>query len=289
MRKDDFIWACQFVVSRCFSWYLPTTMLIPLVDMINHRQIDQCSTDILHKKLELNKDKENRKEIKYQRIQKKYDLRALMPNLGPFGKKSKKSGLVYFMDQFTKEKLYKDHRKLTDEEELLKAMMIAEEILLEYDNVHVWHIPSLQDDVLEDDDEDEEVYAEDEEKFTRMVNQLKRRVESSKAKVVVNRRPNIPSDFIEENKKVMRESFYQRKEKLFDFQIGKAQKESDYKVFKEISEDFEKEQEESFEDSDSEDYIYDQEDFPWYKSDDQDVKMIKEKKIKFNHFYLLFF
>ena len=36
----DYLWAAQFVTTRCFGWYLPYTMLVPMVDNVNHDHVD---------------------------------------------------------------------------------------------------------------------------------------------------------------------------------------------------------------------------------------------------------
>lgn len=35
-HKDLFYWSCEFVMTRCFGWTIPSTSLIPYADMLNH-------------------------------------------------------------------------------------------------------------------------------------------------------------------------------------------------------------------------------------------------------------
>ena len=45
-KKDqlyqDYIWAFCGVVTRCFGWGLPCTMMAPFADTINHHNVDSC-------------------------------------------------------------------------------------------------------------------------------------------------------------------------------------------------------------------------------------------------------
>ena len=36
MTKEDFIWCHETVMTRCFGWSLPATMLVPMADFLNH-------------------------------------------------------------------------------------------------------------------------------------------------------------------------------------------------------------------------------------------------------------
>jgi len=44
--KANYIWAFSGVVTRCFGWGLPCTMMAPFADTINHHNVDS-SYDIV--------------------------------------------------------------------------------------------------------------------------------------------------------------------------------------------------------------------------------------------------
>ena len=51
VNKDIFIWATSFLNSRAFGWGLPTTMMVPLADCLNHSTDANLSCDFFEKNL----------------------------------------------------------------------------------------------------------------------------------------------------------------------------------------------------------------------------------------------
>ena len=83
--ETDYLWASQFITTRCFGWNLPCTMLVPMVDCQNHSYDDLCSTEIINLRYEREKDKRFLEEIEYRPQKKIYDnlfyLRPLTGNV----------------------------------------------------------------------------------------------------------------------------------------------------------------------------------------------------------------
>lgn len=107
-------------------------MLAPMIDMINHYPNDQCTTDIVHLGLEMETSSQKRLEVGYRRLRKKRDLSYVLPPEARFGISKKKSMLLFFYESFTEERDrdYFDHRELSDEEELRRALQVAEELVV---------------------------------------------------------------------------------------------------------------------------------------------------------------
>ena len=51
VNKDLYLWALSFINSRCFGWELPSTMLVPFADNLNHKSGASLSHDIFEKNL----------------------------------------------------------------------------------------------------------------------------------------------------------------------------------------------------------------------------------------------
>lgn len=51
--KLDYFWSQTFVMTRCYGWSLPSTVLIPLSDFLNHNE-DGINHFMVHKKFEKN-------------------------------------------------------------------------------------------------------------------------------------------------------------------------------------------------------------------------------------------
>ena len=168
----------QFVSSRCFGWYLPSTLLAPMIDMINHYPDDQCTTEVIHLDWEMEKSLKKRREVKYRRLRKRFDLKEVLPK-AKFGEKFKKSELIFFHDKYDDLNSYGDFRLLSDEQELLMALGTAERLLVEYKSVQIWHIPPLLPNESEDNDSDSEEEnnnSEEEEDFEDVIAKLEVRI-----------------------------------------------------------------------------------------------------------------
>ena len=66
--KLNYYWAYEFVMTRCYGWSLPSTILIPLADFLNHEKhgVDHY---LIHEKYELNEeDKHPEYNIKKYKI-----------------------------------------------------------------------------------------------------------------------------------------------------------------------------------------------------------------------------
>ena len=63
-----FAWAFKAVITRCFGWFLPTNMIIPLADHLNHSAVDvhyelyhkykhwEVTQDVYHTKEKMKQD-----------------------------------------------------------------------------------------------------------------------------------------------------------------------------------------------------------------------------------------
>lgn len=45
--KNDYLWAYESVMTRCFGWHLPSTMIVPFADFMNH-WTEGVSTNIIN-------------------------------------------------------------------------------------------------------------------------------------------------------------------------------------------------------------------------------------------------
>ena len=52
-----YLWSLQFVQSRAFGWGLPSTMLVPFGDLMNHSPDSCFNIDMLDKNLHLKQNK----------------------------------------------------------------------------------------------------------------------------------------------------------------------------------------------------------------------------------------
>ncbi|KAM3135265.1 hypothetical protein pb186bvf_012563 [Paramecium bursaria] len=53
--KEDFYWAAESVMSRCFGWSLKSTSMIPVADFLNHSN-QACTHNMVHKIFEQNNE-----------------------------------------------------------------------------------------------------------------------------------------------------------------------------------------------------------------------------------------
>lgn len=60
--RELFYWSYQYVITRCYGWNLPCTMLVPFADCFNHATngVYHC---LFHRKLE--EIKVNEEDFKY--------------------------------------------------------------------------------------------------------------------------------------------------------------------------------------------------------------------------------
>ena len=49
--KSLYFWCYEFVMTRCYGWSLPSTVLVPLADFFNHNK-DGVNHFLVHKKFE---------------------------------------------------------------------------------------------------------------------------------------------------------------------------------------------------------------------------------------------
>jgi len=45
-----------FITTRCFGYGLPTTIVAPVIDMLNHAYLTQTSIEIINKRLHLSQN-----------------------------------------------------------------------------------------------------------------------------------------------------------------------------------------------------------------------------------------
>jgi hypothetical protein len=39
LNKEELIWSHEYTMTRCFGWYLPSTMVVPFADHFNHKRV----------------------------------------------------------------------------------------------------------------------------------------------------------------------------------------------------------------------------------------------------------
>lgn len=214
--------------------------------------------------------------MNYRRLRKKFDLKFILPE-AKFISKKNKSGLISYVDNFSEKKLYKNHKLLSDEDELGLAISVSEKILVDNQNIQVWDIPKLLPDDREDNDSDDEPI-QIENDFNIEMNNLRKRINISKqqTKVTVSQVPAKQNEEFLKEQELMRQSFYQR-DKLFGVKIERTHLETDYARFQKSIDDRVEESEEDEEHSDSSmdhSYSEEQNDFPWYNVNDSDVSQL---------------
>lgn len=126
--------------------------------------------------------------MNYRRLRKKFDLREVLPDT-KFVTKRNKTGLVTFVDNFSEKKMYKDHRVLSDQDELLLAINVTEKLLVENESIQIWDIPKLLPDDKEDNDSDDEPI-EVENDFNIEMNHLRKKISLGKQQPRITVKPN---------------------------------------------------------------------------------------------------
>ena len=246
-----------------------------MIDMINHFSDDQCTTEVIHLKWELEKSKQKREQMNYRRLRKKFDLREVLPE-SKFVTKRNKTGLVTFVDNFSDKKMYKDHKHLTDQDELLLAVNVTEKILVENESVQIWDIPKLLPDDKEDNDSDDEPI-EIENDFNIEMNHLRKKITLGKQqpKITLPKNPEKSHEEFQKEQELMRQSFYNR-DKIFGLKIAKTHLETDYEKYSRSIEErnVDSDEEEGSGSSMDRSYSQEQDDFPWYSVNDSDVSWI---------------
>ena len=58
-NKDIFFWSYEFVMTRCYGWSLPSTVLLPLADFINHDSKTGVTHYLIHKGFEENTERKH--------------------------------------------------------------------------------------------------------------------------------------------------------------------------------------------------------------------------------------
>ena len=163
----DYIWACQFVTTRCFGWYLPYTMLVPMVDNVNHDHVDQCTTEILNVRYERELDKEFLKAIDYRKMMKMYDLTHVIPEQ-KFSPGNKKANMIHFI--FNYQKLFDEKSELSLQhiidqnldDRCEKLNILLEKLLSQAGEMDIWDIPNIFYSDSEDNDTSSEEEDDDE-------------------------------------------------------------------------------------------------------------------------------
>ena len=163
---NDFLWAYQFVTSRCFGCNLPYDMLIPMVDLVNHDHVKYCETEILNVRHERELDRNFLKSIDYRKMIKKYDLTYMIPEhkFIPGIVKENMVHFIYYYQKFFDEKseLSLQHiidQNLDDRQEQLSILL--EKLLSQAEEMDIWDIPDMFYSDTEDNDSSEEEEEED--------------------------------------------------------------------------------------------------------------------------------
>ena len=161
--KKDFYWASQFVTSRNFGWYIPYTMLVPMIDMCNHDNRDLCTTEIMNLRQEKELNKDWLKEIDYRKLIKQYDMAYMIPEQN-FVPSYKRHDMTHFL--FNYQKLFKSTEQLplneitdlnTDEKSERLNFLINK--LLRKSEMDIWDVPN----VFKSDTENNDTESEDNE------------------------------------------------------------------------------------------------------------------------------
>ena len=87
--------------------------------------------------------------------------------------------------------MYKDHKLLTDAQELSLALNVAESVLVEFDTIHIRDIPKLLPDEEEDNDSEDEEDT-DERDFDEDMKSLKSKIKACKRQHSMKNVPEKP-------------------------------------------------------------------------------------------------
>lgn len=254
-----YCWANQFVTTRCFGWYMPCTMLVPMADLINHYAQETCTTEIIHLGLEQEKDKLKRERLKYRKVRGNFDMSLLLPKTH-FDGGNRKSNAVHFVESFGRK--VHDYQLMSIEQEFALANETATVLLKEHEEADVWDIPHWVPDYQEDNessDSENEKEPDSEDEFFDQVAKLK-------SKLVYKPKKEAPEM---KNIQEINAASQKKRSSVMDFDIGVTQKPSDYEKKGSRKSSIEVYTHEDLDNSDS--YSDYQKDFPWYSSADKEV------------------
>ncbi|CAK77931.1 unnamed protein product (macronuclear) [Paramecium tetraurelia] len=181
--KEDFYWAAQSVMSRCFGWSLKSTSMIPIADFLNHSN-KACTHYLVHSKIEklesdkLQAKKDGKNEQKQdsdedsfmQIVQEQYKIKGNKINLSVLNVKQDESQFKQFVDpkqtyilqhqQYLTENQLKDIDNLDNISNSDKRAMINwinYEQLIQNSEVQLWDLGFVTSSDSEDNDSDEDV------------------------------------------------------------------------------------------------------------------------------------
>lgn len=167
--KQDFLWCYEAVMTRCFGWSLPTTMLVPMADFMNHNP-DGTTSYIVNTRFER---KEEEAPENYLIKKRKVALDVFNDNTITLSSEEKeifhvspgqrityiKNNLEYLSPKSAKKVEENDYRK-EDLKKFIREINLA--ILKKDANKQVWELAWFEssdeedNDTEEEDDEDEE-------------------------------------------------------------------------------------------------------------------------------------
>ncbi|CAD8153535.1 unnamed protein product [Paramecium pentaurelia] len=181
--KEDFYWAAQSVMSRCFGWSLKSTSMIPIADFLNHSN-KACTHYLVHSKIEkLEQEKlqakkdggneqnnDSDEDSFMQIVHDQYKLKGNKINLNVLNIKQDESQLKKFIDpkntyilqhqQYLTENQLKDIDNLDNISNADKRAMINwinYEQMIQNSQVNLWDLGFVTSSDSEDNDSDEDV------------------------------------------------------------------------------------------------------------------------------------
>lgn len=171
--KQDFLWCYEAVMTRCFGWSLPTTMLVPMADFMNHNP-DGTTSYIVNTRFE---KKEEEAPENYLIKKRKVDLAVFEDSTIVLSKEEKeifhvspgqrityiKNNLEYLSQKSAQRVEANDYRK-EDLKKFIREINLA--ILKKDKNKQVWELAWFESSDEEDNDTEEEDNDEDEEQDT---------------------------------------------------------------------------------------------------------------------------
>jgi hypothetical protein len=261
LTLHDFAWASQFVTTRCFGWFLPCTLLAPMVDLINHYANEQCTTEIAHMGLEMEESKQKRENLDYRKLRGNYDMKLLIPESN-FTPGNRKTNAIHFIESFGHK--VNDFQHMREEDEHKEAIEVASKLFNDHPEIDIWNLPNWELDCNEDNDSSDKSEDVEEEEFFGEVSKLKELLLTTEPQPQQKAQKRLSQDQIATFAKANEE----KRKEVMNFEIGKTQTPSDYeKQTKDAEEEMN-----SLDESDSfESY---QKDFPWYTSSDKEIYFI---------------
>jgi hypothetical protein len=152
---EDYLWAYHFVNSRCFGWDMPSLVYTPLIDLLNHSEMDNpfhCT--FLHTK----KDKlpsEEAKKLNYDKLPPYLDLRSLFPDWPLDTGYAIKPDSIDLYDELTGVN-FKEYRSMNDSQCHQLVCQKAWDTLRAKPDFHIWQIPDWVGELYEANDDGED-------------------------------------------------------------------------------------------------------------------------------------